>query len=263
MWSILENIPFIPCHPKNCGGKRMSNKIKYIVYHYTGNDGDHDTNNAKYYQNNVVKASAHYFVDDDSITKSVDDLTIAWSVGGIKWKDCPQTGGGKFYGIVTNANSISIEMCDTQRDESLMATEATLKRAAELGRALMEKYHIDIDHVVRHFDVTGKHCPAYFMDNDVWESFKKRLTDDVRSEEDDKMVRYTRLVDIPNEYGFRDIINTLMDAKIVNGDGSDQNGNNDVIDLSHDQVRSLVFEYRGGAFDRKLIAMGMTPIVNV
>lgn len=77
------------------------------------------------------------------------------------------------------------------------------------------------------------------------------------------MVRYTRLNDIPNEYGFRDIINTLMDAKIINGDGSDPTGNNDVIDLSHDQVRSLVFEYRGGAFDRKLIAMGMAPAVSV
>jgi len=53
-----------------------------------------------------------------------------------------------------------------------------------------------------------------------------------------------------------------MDAQIIKGDGSDQNGNGDVIDLSHDQVRSLVIEYRGGAFDRKLIAMGMKPAVN-
>ena len=82
-------------------------------------------------------------------------------------------------------------------------------------------------------------------------------------EEEEEMVRYERLSDIPNEYGFRDIINTLMDAKIINGDGSDPSGNNDVIDLRHDQVRSLVFEYRGGAFDRKLLAMGMQPAVEV
>lgn len=90
-----------------------------------------------------------------------------------------------------------------------------------------------------------------------------RPYEDVKIEEDEEMVRYVRLSDIPTEYGFRDIINTLMDAKIINGDGSDPNGNNDIIDLSHDQVRSLVFEYRGGAFDRKLIAMGMSPAVNV
>lgn len=83
----------------------------------------------------------------------------------------------------------------------------------------------------------------------------------VEREEDEDMVRYNTLNDIPNDYGFRDIINTLMDAQIIKGDGSDPSGNGDVIDLSHDQVRSTVFEYRGGAFDRKLIAMGMAPAV--
>lgn len=80
-------------------------------------------------------------------------------------------------------------------------------------------------------------------------------------EEEEEMVRYAYLNDIPNEYGFRDIINKLMDAKILNGDGTDPDGNDDLIDLSHDQVRSFVFDYRGGAFDRKLIAMGMSPAV--
>ena len=84
-----------------------------------------------------------------------------------------------------------------------------------------------------------------------------------KNTEDEDMLRYNTKDDIPNDYGFRDIINTLMDAQIIKGDGSDPDGNNDVIDLSHDQVRSLVFEYRGGAFDRKLIAMGMSPAVNV
>lgn len=87
-------------------------------------------------------------------------------------------------------------------------------------------------------------------------------TGDAETEEED-MVRYQKLGDIPNEYGFRDVIEALMDAGIINGDGSDPDGNGDVIDLSHDQVRSLVFEYRGGAFDRKLMAEGATPAVEV
>ncbi len=78
---------------------------------------------------------------------------------------------------------------------------------------------------------------------------------------DEEMVRYNTLDEIPNDFGFRDVINTLMDAQIIKGDGSDPDGNDDIIDLSHDQVRSLVFEYRGGAFDRKLMAMGMEPAV--
>lgn len=78
---------------------------------------------------------------------------------------------------------------------------------------------------------------------------------------EDEAMRYQRLNDIPNNNGFRDIIAQLMDAKIINGDGSDPVGNNDIIDLSRDQVRLLVFLYRGGAFDAKLRAMGLRPVV--
>ena len=79
-------------------------------------------------------------------------------------------------------------------------------------------------------------------------------------DEEDNVVRYTYLKDVPEK--FRPIINDLMTAGIIQGDGSDPTGNGDVIDLSHDQVRTLVFDYRGGAFDRKLMACGMAPAVD-
>lgn len=78
-------------------------------------------------------------------------------------------------------------------------------------------------------------------------------------EEEDDMVRYKYLEDIPPK--FRPTIGKLMDAGIIQGDGSDPIGNGDVIDLSHDQVRTLVFTYRGGAFDRQLTAAGLEPAV--
>ena len=40
----------------NYGGSRNASQIRYLVYHYTGNDGDRAANNAKYFQNNIVKA---------------------------------------------------------------------------------------------------------------------------------------------------------------------------------------------------------------
>lgn len=172
---ILDQAVSCPCHPENRGGKRQAGQIRYLVYHYTGNDGDTGGRNAEYYRDNVVRASAHYFVDDDSVTRSVEDLEVAWAVGGKKWSDCPRTGGGSLYGTVTNANSISIELCDTAKDGRLMATEGTMQRAAALGRELMEKYQIPPERVVRHFDVTGKHCPAYFMDPQAWAVFRARL----------------------------------------------------------------------------------------
>ena len=175
---IFDTVLQLPCHPQNRGGERPTTAIRYLVYHYTGNDGDTGANNARYYRDNVVRASAHYFVDDDSVTQSVADDQTAWAVGGARWADCDQTGGGWLYGVVTNRNSLSIELCDTRRDGTCMASEATLDRAARLGRALMVKYHIPLERVVRHFDVTGKHCPAYFMDEGTWADFKGRLKEE-------------------------------------------------------------------------------------
>lgn len=191
---ILDRVIPAPCHPKNRGGSRRAEQIRYLVFHYTGNDGDRAANNARYYRDNAVQASAHYFVDDDFVYQSVEELGIAWAVGGRKWSDCPRTGGGSLYGVVTNANSLSIEMCDTSRDGRLMASEATLELAAELGRELMEKYRIPMERVVRHFDVTGKHCPAYFMDQAAWEAFQGKLAE----KGDEKMKQYHYVSEMPD-----------------------------------------------------------------
>lgn len=64
-------------NPHNYGGKRSTKDIKYLIYHFTANDGDSDEGNANYFHNNIVKASAHYFVDDDSVTQSVSDDHVA------------------------------------------------------------------------------------------------------------------------------------------------------------------------------------------
>lgn len=162
-------------NPRNYGGSRAASQIRYLVYHYTGNNGDMAANNAKYFQNNIVKASAHYFVDDTTVWRSVPDLKVAWSVGGSKYANADKTGGGTMYGVITNTNSLSIEMCDTIRNGVYQASEATLANAAALGRALMEKYGIPIENVYRHFDVTGKHCPSYLVNAQKWAEFKKRL----------------------------------------------------------------------------------------
>lgn len=159
----------------NYGGSRNASQIRYLVYHYTGNDGDSAANNAAYFRRNIVKASAHYFVDDTTVWRSVPDLKVAWSVGGSKYANADKTGGGTMYGVISNTNSLSIEMCDTIRNGVYQASEATLANAAALGRALMEKYGIPIENVYRHFDVTGKHCPSYLVSAQKWAEFKKRL----------------------------------------------------------------------------------------
>lgn len=160
--SVLSKIQTILANAKNFGKTRSLSKIKYIVIHYTSNDGDTDTNNGKYFRDYVVKASAHYFVDSDSITQSVKDNVTAYSVGGNKYASCARTGGGKFYKQCTNSNSISIELCDDVKNGVVYPTQTTIDNALELTRHLMKKYNVPKDRVIRHFDVTGKICPAYW-----------------------------------------------------------------------------------------------------
>lgn len=166
---------------ENYGKRRDLSQIGYIVIHYTANDGDTDEANGRYFQNHIVEASAHFFVDDDSITQSVPEDFVAWAVGGKKYPSCVDTGGGKWYGKCTNNNSISIELCDTKRNGKYDFSEKTLANAAELVRTLMKKYKIPVQNVIRHFDVVGKICPAPFVEDErAWVAFKERLVDDVK-----------------------------------------------------------------------------------
>lgn len=159
----------------NYGSKRNTSAIRYIVWHYTANDGDSAANNGKYFANNIVSASAHYFVDDDFVTQSVPDDYIAWSVGGARYSNYKTTGGATYYNKCTNANSLNIELCDTVKDGIYAASEKTLANAIGLTRSLMQTYQIPIENVIRHFDVTGKNCPAYYVDNAKWNEVKEKI----------------------------------------------------------------------------------------
>lgn len=157
-------------HRNNYGGKRNLNTIRYIVIHYTSNDGDSDEGNANYFSqdlkaNGKPVASAHYFVDDDSYTQSVPDDYVAWAVGGAKWNNA----GGRLYGIANNSNSISIEMCDSKRDGTVKATPQTIENTITLTKMLMETYNIPVSNVIRHYDVNGKTCPAYWVNDTLWQ----------------------------------------------------------------------------------------------
>ena len=79
------------------------------------------------------------------------------------------------------------------------------------------------------------------------------------NKEEDEVVTYKCLKDVPEK--FRPTIDQLMTAGIIQGDGSDPTGNGDVINLTHEQVRTLMFVYRGGGFDAKLRAARLPTAV--
>ena len=200
----------------NHGGTRSTSLIKWIVIHYTSNDGDTDEANANYFKTGGRGASAHYFVDDNSVTRSVNDNVIAWSVGGTKYSDCGRTGGGKYYHIATNANSISVEMCDCNRNGKADVTAKTLKNTYELVAMLMHKYGIDINHVIRHFDVTGKYCPEYYMNSSKWKTFKEQL---YKVYKDNKNATLPSSSSSSSEYTHKQFIKDVQKAIGVKVDG--------------------------------------------
>ena len=166
---------------KNFGAKRSLSKIKYLVYHFTANDGDTDEANSKYFKNNKVQASAHKFVDDDSVTTSVEDNHVAWHCGGSRYSDYKKTGGAKYYKKCTNTNSVGIEMCDTIKDGKYNLSAKTRANAIAVGKEYIKKYGIKKENVIRHFDVTGKKCPLYFVENEAdWIKFRNELFADVK-----------------------------------------------------------------------------------
>jgi N-acetylmuramoyl-L-alanine amidase CwlA len=43
----------------------------------------------------------------------------------------------------------------------------------KLAAWLAEEYDIDRDHIIRHYDVTGKGCPLFYVENeDKWEALR-------------------------------------------------------------------------------------------
>ena len=76
------NIPFLQANSSNFYSGRGGNSIKYIVMHYTANNGDTAMNNAQFFHNNSVKASAHYFVDENSVVLRALGRQIAVEICG-------------------------------------------------------------------------------------------------------------------------------------------------------------------------------------
>lgn len=154
--------------------KKENRKIQYIVVHYTANDGDKAQGNGYYFSQPNRGASAHYFVDENEVVRSVKDKDIAWHCGAKNY----------MHKFCRNENSIAVEICSRKNlfgDYYFKAK--SLDNASVLITELMETYNIPIENVVRHFDVTGKICPAPLIDVKKWNEFKEQIRGELMTEE--------------------------------------------------------------------------------
>jgi N-acetylmuramoyl-L-alanine amidase len=155
--------------------KGRTEPIEYIVVHYTGDDGASALAEAKYFNAHQVETSAGYLVDETDTILSVNDNDIAWACGDETSDIYPNT-NPQFHGIATNRNSINIEMsCFVNSAGKWEFKKETILNTIILCAELINKYPT-IKQVIRHYDVTGKNCPAPLVeDNQLWSDVLNKI----------------------------------------------------------------------------------------
>lgn len=134
-------------------------KINGIVIHYTANPGSSAMQNRDYFEglkdSHKTKASSHFIVGlDGEIVQCVPTWEIAYASN------------------ERNSDTVSIETCHPKQDGKY--TKETYQSLVKLTAWLCKKFDLDEEDVIRHYDVTGKICPKYFVENEeAWEQFKK------------------------------------------------------------------------------------------
>ena len=166
-------------------GSRKGNSIEWIILHYPVAPGCNAKWCWEYYNKKNVTESAHFAIDESNIESLVPCNLAAWHCS---------TKGKKVYCGANNLNSIGIDLMDRKlscktksvEDCDWYIPDKTLALAANFIARLMEIYNIDIDHVVRHYQVTHKFCPRPLVGDDVnqyygitgnqrWQQFKEQI----------------------------------------------------------------------------------------
>lgn len=133
-------------------------KVKGVVIHYTGNPGTSATQNRSYFEglaeSKETKASSHYIIGlSGEIVQCVPLDEIAYASN------------------ERNADTISIECCIN--NDAGKFNDNTYDALVHLTAWLVGEYDLKISDIIRHYDVTGKICPKYFVEHEsAWEDFK-------------------------------------------------------------------------------------------
>lgn len=139
-------------------GKELK-EVNAIVVHYVGNPGTTAAQNRSYFENlkdtHATSASSHYIIGmEGEIIQCVPLNEISYASNN------------------RNKDTIAIECCHP--DETGQFTTATYKSLVKLVAALCRTYNLDPETgIIRHYDVTGKYCPLYYVNHeDEWYGFK-------------------------------------------------------------------------------------------
>ncbi len=136
-------------------------KVNGVVVHYVGNPGTSAKANRNYFNKladtGSTYASSHFIIDLDG-----------------KIIQCIPTNEISYASNNRNEDTISIEVCHP--DETGKFTKESYDALISLTKWLCSQYDLDSDDVIRHYDVTGKLCPLYYVEHeDAWLAFKQEV----------------------------------------------------------------------------------------
>lgn len=138
-------------------------KVNGIVIHYVGNPGTTAIQNRGYFESlkdtHETSASSHFVIGTEGeIIQCVPTSEVAYTSN------------------ERNYDTVSIECCHLKKDGKF--TDATYDSLVELTAFLCCKFDLDMEDIIRHYDVTGKECPKYFVTHeDEWIQFKRDVAD--------------------------------------------------------------------------------------
>lgn len=134
--------------------------VNNIVLHYVANPGTTAEQNRNWYANPESEVSSHFLVGIDGEVILCVPLSEKSSASNHR-----------------NRDTISIEVC--HEDETGKFSDAAYRSVVKLCAYLLERYGLDEEDIIRHYDITGKLCPIYFVENEnAW----YKLLADVKKE---------------------------------------------------------------------------------
>ncbi len=154
--SLIED--FLTPNEYSRPGKPLK-KVKGIVVHYTANPGTDAKANRDYFEGLSVSgstyASSHFIIGlDGTIIQCIPLDEIAYASND------------------RNDDTISIECCHVKKNGKF--TYETYNSLVRLTAWLCGEYDISEKGIIRHYDVTGKLCPKYYVKHeDKWSQFKE------------------------------------------------------------------------------------------
>ena len=156
---IIQDI--LPLNEYSRPGTKLD-AVNGVVVHYTGNANTTAEQNRSYYgqlaQTQETKVSSHFVI-------GIDGKVI----------QCVPLDEVAYCSNERNSDTLSIECCHV--DGSGKFSEATLDSLTKLLDWLADTYRLQRGQIIRHYDVTGKECPLYYVKYpDEWEKLLDTVT---------------------------------------------------------------------------------------